>query len=159
MHKEMIMENRKITLILRAAGRACLSVTGVALILSMPSMAKAAPKALVAPVEFTYKNDLGKEITDVALSPDGKLAAAATSGHRAVVWEASSGLKLNELATGGATRSVSFSPDGKTLAVASSDGVVLLWTVAGKSARKVDVRDENNASADVAGVAFSPKGK
>ena len=64
----------------------------------------------------------------IALSPDGKRLASASSDNTVKVWDAMSGLEmliLNEHTQG--VMSVAYSPDGKWLASASADQTVKVW--------------------------------
>jgi RNA polymerase sigma factor (sigma-70 family) len=72
-----------------------------------------------------------ENIEGLALSRDGKFAAAAGRDNLIKLWDATSGNLLHTL-TGheGQVTSVAFSPDGKTLASGSYDKTVRLWDVA-----------------------------
>lgn len=72
----------------------------------------------------------GARLSSLALSPDGRILAAATSEHRwgPSLFDTSTGLRLLP-PTGhtGRISSVHFLPDGRTLRSIDSDGVVCLW--------------------------------
>jgi WD40 repeat protein len=70
-------------------------------------------------------------ITRLALSPDGALAALASTAGKVVLWDLKRGKLVRELAVDdNALWSVAFSASGQQLAAASSDEVVTLWDVA-----------------------------
>jgi len=67
-----------------------------------------------------------------AFSPDGKRLAAVAAGDtpRIIVWDVTTGQKLNEFAGHrGGIVSLAFSPDGKRLASGSVDCTALIWNV------------------------------
>jgi WD40 repeat protein len=95
------------------------------------------------------------DITSVALSPDGKVVAAADRDGTVCLWEVAFGLKLWELPRGTA-HVVSFAPDGKALATGGHD--IRLWEASsGKEVRRMDY--QTPAAGGVMGLAFSPGGK
>jgi dipeptidyl aminopeptidase/acylaminoacyl peptidase len=67
----------------------------------------------------------------VALSPDGRRLATASSDRTVRIWDTTTGQTLTTL-TGhtGPVREVAFSPDGRRLATASSDGTARVWDAA-----------------------------
>jgi WD40 repeat protein len=66
-------------------------------------------------------------LTDVALSPDGRLAATGThNGHHVKVWEVATGRLVRDLP--GRTARVAFSPDGRWL-VSSTNGEYCFYEV------------------------------
>jgi hypothetical protein len=72
---------------------------------------------------------LGPILSDVAFSPDGRLAATAET-QRARVWSLISGKQLASFESGPApVRCLAFSPDRKLLATGGDDGTILLWDV------------------------------
>jgi WD40 repeat protein len=62
-------------------------------------------------------------IRSVALSPDGKLIASATSSN-ASVWDAGTGQELERFKRKLRAQAVAFTPDGKTLLACTRDGTV-----------------------------------
>jgi WD40 repeat protein len=90
----------------------------------------------------------------VALSPDGRLLAAAGDGE-ARLWEAETGKELLTLPVQGWSRSLSFSPDGGRLAVADGTGVKIWELETGQLALTLKgVPGEGGLE-----VAFSPDGR
>ena len=98
----------------------------------------------------------GPRIWDVALSPDGKTAAAC--GDQAVVhlWEVEGGKEVGQIAGHTQmTARVAFSPDGKTLASGGWDDTARLWEVAtGK-----ELLTLQGHTGRVEGITFSPDGR
>jgi WD40 repeat protein len=67
----------------------------------------------------------------IAVSPDGKLLAAADEDDRVIVWELATGKEVRRWP--GHARAITclaFSPDGRSLASGSADTTVLVWQVA-----------------------------
>ncbi len=80
----------------------------------------------------------GGEVTAIALSKDGKVAATVGNNHSARLWNAETGTPLHKPYTHpeGWLAACSFSPDGQWLAVGGNAGVVVLLDVKGGSRRK-----------------------
>ena len=93
-------------------------------------------------------------VYSVALSPDGKLLAAAAADYGVYLWNIDEKTAVTSLREHrGAVRSVAFSPDGKLLAAAGADGMLQIWaTDTWKSVNKVQQTDP------IQGVVFSPDG-
>ncbi len=94
-------------------------------------------------------------ITDLAFSPDGKLAITGNSDARAVLWDVETGDAVRTLE--GHTSSVSvvgFSPDGMRLLTGSIDETVRVWDI---SARRV-VLEFLGHEGPVNAATFSPDG-
>ena len=70
-------------------------------------------------------------IRSADLSPDGRLAATASTTARAVVWDTSSGARLHTLRHDGPVQSVAFHPDGKLLVTTGKE--VRLWDATTRS--------------------------
>jgi WD40 repeat protein len=70
--------------------------------------------------------------TEMAVSPDGLLAAEISSGGRVLIKSLPSGQVVHTLPLlSGSAGSLTFSHDSRWLAIASGDGSVQLWTRAG----------------------------
>jgi hypothetical protein len=90
----------------------------------------------------------------VALSPDGRSAAAVTTGGKAIVWETLTGKERRRLDNQGAVQALAFSPDGRLLAL-GGDKFVSFWDLAtGKSRGRYD-----GHGAAVVALAFAADGK
>jgi WD40 repeat protein len=100
---------------------------------------------------------LPQELTDVAMSPDGRAASAHWGGDVCLLDPASRGVErsLDLLAPPGKAgpTALAFSPDGRTLAAGCADHRTRLWDVT--SGRQVLALDHG---ARVTAVAFSPGG-
>jgi WD40 repeat protein len=95
-----------------------------------------------------------KEVTGIALSPDGKKLATGTDTIR--IWDVKSGKKLSTLdGHAGNVTALAFSPDGKTLASGSIDTTVRLWDVE-SGAERVKLQGHTDK---VTSVSFNPEGK
>lgn len=80
-----------------------------------------------------FKGEKFQDVLTAAVSPDGKLVAAAGKEGAVRVWDATTGKEAGSLR--GHTqrvRSVAFSPDGTRLVTASDDGTSRVWTAPGK---------------------------
>ncbi len=94
----------------------------------------------------------------VAVSPNGRMLAAAGFGKVILIWDARTGNVLHSLEgpKGTARRSIAFSPDEKTLIGSGDDGVVRLWnTQTGALERSFPVPDGVQW---VPSIAISPDG-
>ncbi len=94
-------------------------------------------------------------VTCVALSPDGRLVAAAGKNFRIRLWEIASRREISgpEMAHENRIESILFSPDGKQLLSASADRSARVWDLDGGSS--VDFDDHRGA---VNAVRLSPDG-
>jgi WD40 repeat protein len=102
-------------------------------------------------------------VSDLAVSPDGGLIAAALDGATAALWnragtsvsilEPEPGLHHNRYSNN--ANSVAFSPDGERLAVGLDDGRVLVWTHDAEPSAVV----WGDAAPSVRAVRFSPDGR
>jgi WD40 repeat protein len=102
---------------------------------------------------------LGKWVSTVAFSADGKLVVSAGNDSTVQVREAADGnLKLTFKEHTSAVTVAKFSPDGKLIASGGYDGTVRIWKAAdGKLIHKIDVAAPDHCS--VRSLAFSPDGK
>jgi WD40 repeat protein/Tfp pilus assembly protein PilF len=70
-------------------------------------------------------------LTDVAVSPDGKLFATSSEDQTARLWDAATGAELRKLrGHAAAVTSVAISPDSRHAATAGADGTVRIWDAA-----------------------------
>jgi WD40 repeat protein len=77
-------------------------------------------------------------VFSVALSPDGRRAAAGTQGGIVVLYENPRGKEINRKAAhGDSVVSIAFSSDGRLLATGSKDRTIRLWSVAAGSMQEV----------------------
>jgi len=100
----------------------------------------------------------GGTVSDVAVSPDGRLIASCTDGDgaRVQIWDAAD-YRLRRTLQGHeeGVFEVVFSPDGRLLASGGRDKVVRLWNVAtGRLVRKLEGHDDA-----VTSLAFAPDGR
>jgi WD40 repeat protein len=95
-------------------------------------------------------------VTDVAFSPDGRLALSASADQRVIVWDTTTGQPVHYL-TGhtASVQAVAFGPDGQLAASGGADGTVLLWDVAAGTLLRRFVGHEEY----VLEVVFAPDGR
>jgi len=91
------------------------------------------------------------KLTDVALSPNGKMLAAA-SKDAVWVWDANTGERIQRIDSG--QRWVVFSPDGKHLLTASQGTPVQTWNV--ETGERGEIFGEKKPTS---GLQFTPDGK
>ena len=97
---------------------------------------------------------LGREVTGVAFSPDGRLLATGSSDQTARIWETATGQERTRVVHDDGVTAVAFDPDGRRLATASADQTARIWeTATGQEYLRLS-HDEG-----VAVVVFSPDGR
>jgi RNA polymerase sigma factor (sigma-70 family) len=112
----------------------------------------------------------GKHLYGMALSPDGKLLAAAEDTGTVRVWEVATGKERLAIKKhkGTDTNTVAFAPGGKTLATGGQDGAARLWdATTGKLLHTLDARAEITVKGvaqkfplgAVRSLSYSPDGK
>ena len=81
--------------------------------------------------ELFRNTDESFQNSALALSPDGRVLAAAVEGHRVIrLWDTSTQQVVRDIPVEQAPSfRLAFSPDGKLLASASADGSVTLWNL------------------------------
>jgi hypothetical protein len=111
--------------------------------------------------ELCQLEQVGKAVYEVALSPDGKSAAAVARTGTIRLWDSTTGQVRFELEKHDEAESsnapgynLSFSPDGQLLATCGRDGVVRLWSVTtGRLVR------QGTEASHVPALAFSADGR
>jgi WD40 repeat protein len=96
-------------------------------------------------------------LSQIAISPDGRLLAAAGQGETIRLWDAWTGKAAGRFSGHrGWMNALSFAPDGRTLASGGIDGAILIWDLTGvfpakKPPRKLDRRERARCWDDLAG--------
>ena len=69
------------------------------------------------------------DVNGIAVSPDGKLVAAATGDHRVQIWNTENGKPATQLEMEGrgAMQAVAFSGQGNLIAAGGDDGLLRMW--------------------------------
>jgi eukaryotic-like serine/threonine-protein kinase len=104
-----------------------------------------------------YLRSEGAEVADVAISPQGTIAAAIDHNGLVSVWDVRSGRLLAPptIAHDGLGLAIAFSPDGRLLATGGGDGTVAVWD----AATVAPVQWLKVTDPAVRSLAFSPDGK
>ncbi len=102
-----------------------------------------------------HRLSVGDAVQGLALSRDGRFAAAAMADNSIQIWEAAGGKKRMTL-KGHADRitSIAFSPDGKRLVTSSWDGTAKIWNL--RTGREAATFGHRNY---VTAATFSPDGE
>ncbi|MBD2520656.1 trypsin-like peptidase domain-containing protein [Nostoc sp. FACHB-973] len=124
---------------------------------TVPSAAKfTLPKTLIGHSQKDIGNNLLEgSVNSVAISPDGRTLASASSDKTIKIWNLATRQEIRTL-NGHSNRvnSVAISPDGRTLVSASNDKTIKIWNLVTRQ----EVRTINAHSAWVNSVAFSSDG-
>src|SRR4051794_25139320 len=113
--------------------------------------------ALGVPTTFARAED-GGMFNALAVSPDGKRAAAGGDGKTVLVFDLETGAVTQTLPAGAVIHGLAFAPDGKTLAAACDDRGVKVWNRTGGTFAPGWGHARVESGGAVA-VAFAPDGK
>ncbi len=102
---------------------------------------------------FWLHGHTGK-ITAVAVDPEGKLIASASTDQSVKLWDRVKGELVGSLSHPAVVSCLAFSPDGKTLATGGDEQAVRLWDIALRQQR--NILDAQKGA--VRALAFSPDG-
>lgn len=94
-------------------------------------------------------------IYGVAISPDGRLLATASSAHNVTIWDLVTNGRRGEHRHGGKVLATAFSPDASLLVTAGADQTAMLWEVAEMPQLRMKYPHDD----EVLGVVFSPDGR
>ncbi|MFC0040629.1 WD40 repeat domain-containing serine/threonine protein kinase [Actinomadura rayongensis] len=113
------------------------------------------PTGLISPSGSLTGSGL-KNLSEIALSPDGRTVAAGGTDSFITLWDLASGRVLRTIQRAGWVSALAFSPDGASLASSASNaGALLVWDVA-TGAIRVNVRTGGEFGLNA--VAYSPDG-
>jgi WD40 repeat protein len=95
----------------------------------------------------------------VALTPDGKLLAAAGASQTIKLWSLGDGTPPRTLeGHGGVVYALAISPDGRVLASGSEDKTVKLWSLPDGQPLPVCLMDLQTSSSDAKGIEYTSGG-
>jgi WD40 repeat protein len=85
-----------------------------------------------------HQFDVGAELHEVAVNPDGEVIAIGGSEGEIGLWDLARGRRIGTLAGhSGPVDAMAYSPDGRTLASGGQDGRVVLWDTAQNTVQAV----------------------
>jgi len=137
-----------------ACGGTAQGGTGAALLKVWDVSDPARPKALPDP-----RGGHSVVVNQIAISPDGRTLATASSDSRVLLWNLADPHHLtpvNQLMLGSVVNSVAFSPDGQLLATGDTSGGVNVWNVRAPARARVITPTLRGHSGLVGTLAFSP---
>ena len=97
-------------------------------------------------------------ISNIAVSPNGKLFAIASFNKVVTVWNLTDKTLLRKINTPEPMRDIAFSPSGEILAASTASNKIILWNLRDGKGRTYTI-SKVDARSDVARINFSPSGK
>ncbi|QNP70063.1 hypothetical protein IAG44_11790 [Streptomyces roseirectus] len=140
--------------VLVVGGGTAQGATGAALLKLWDVTDPARPKPLPDPARGH-----GLVVNQVAVSPDGRTLATASSDYRVLLWDLTRPARLpqvNQLMLRAAVNTVAFSPDGQLLATGDTSGGVHLWNVRAPARARLISPALRGHSGLVSALAFGP---
>ncbi|MHC5903482.1 nSTAND1 domain-containing NTPase [Streptomyces sp. S6] len=137
-----------------ACGGTAQGGTGAALLKLWDVSDPARPEALPDP-----RGGHSVVVNQIAISPDGRTLATASSDYRVLLWNLADPRHLtpvNQLMLGSVVNSVAFSPDGQLLVTGDTSGGVNVWNVRAPARARVITPTLRGHSGLVGALAFSP---
>jgi len=103
------------------------------------SLVTRALREAVAASGWTHilRGDRRRALSDIAFSPDGRLAVAGGDDGTAGIWNVRSGARVASLRQGGPIRTVRFDPGGRRIVTAGEDGTARIWDRDGHRLREL----------------------